>query len=104
MSTQVILAPGTAAADGAAFSVERSPVAAYVTGALLTGADTIPLQYSTDNGTTWLNAFDYVKGAQVAFSSTASMLVVDAPGLYRFRRAAIIATSSGVDVNDYPIR
>lgn len=104
MSFQTVLAAGTAAADGTAFTVERSPIAAYVTGALLGGADTIPLQYSTDGGTTWLNLFDYTKGAAVAFSATISALVIDAPGTYRFRRTGVIGTSSGVDINDYPTR
>ncbi len=104
MSIQTVLAAGTAAADGSAFTVDRSPISCKVLGALLTSTDTIPLQYSTDGGTTWLNHLDYGKAAQTAFSSTVSSLVIDAPGTYRFRRTAIIATSSGVIIEDYPTR
>lgn len=95
-SAQVMLAPGTGSATSEPIEVSQLPITASLTGALLGGADVINVQYSAD-GTAFLNAFDYVKGAQVNFSSTVSLIELKGAGFYRFVRGAI-ATSTGVSV------
>jgi hypothetical protein len=101
MSATVILAPGTAAANSTAIEVGKSACMLALSGALMTGAEVLPIQYSPDNGATWLAMLD--RAGTVQFSVTVTAIPLEFPGLYRAARP-LLTTNTGVVAFDAPFR
>jgi hypothetical protein len=90
--SQQILAPTTAAAATAPFTVASDYQVTAMVQPVLAGIEEAQLQISPDQGVTWVNAIIPLSPALLNVSN--SILYVRTPGIYRFNKTATAAPTA----------